>query len=265
MSPADTAVRTDITPSPLTSKPSTFGSGPAARKRKAHDDDDAEDGLAEPHSDMKPRRLAFASKSSLKETDPQQGNEESSSENMDDDEDAELTGQRQRALANIAEEDADVFKNKYALALPSAAPTKKNELQAIQDDPGLPPPNGEWAQLPEGIRVKLEKMDADLIEVLPTSLPPFPAGIQNTCGLRPAVSYVLWWCCCCCCFLRSDFPHFVDILMAEGILNLTDATELICDLEGFCAVMVCPVSEVLAGPFAPLTLFNPRKLDGFFG
>ena len=234
--PSDPAAKTkkgqeEATTTPKTTRPSTCGPGPVARKRKA----DMEDGLSEPRSDLKPRRLAFASTASPKDTEDQKGKDESSSENGDDEDDEELVLQRQQALENIADEDADVFKDKFALALPSA-PTKKNEpqLEALQDDPGLPSPCGEWDQVPEGIRLKLEKMDTDLIEVLPTSLPPCPASIQNTCEIRPAVCYdVLWSWCCCCCFLRSDFPHFVDILMAENILSLTDATELICDLGGF--------------------------------
>ena len=34
--------------------------------------------------------------------------------------------------------------------------------------------------------------------------------------------------------LRPDFPHFLDILVAEDILNLSDALEFVSELGGFC-------------------------------
>ncbi|CAE7299579.1 unnamed protein product, partial [Symbiodinium sp. KB8] len=144
----------------------------------------AEDAKELPASAVKPRRLGFGSAQKERHdalTDEALG--DSSSENPGEEEAARAVTSR-GALDDIGEEDADLFKDKYALAVPETPAGKcKASLPAIMDAPAPAASSGSWDKLPRAIRSKLEKVESDLIEFLPTTLSQYPAGIDETCDI----------------------------------------------------------------------------------
>ncbi|CAE6956521.1 unnamed protein product [Symbiodinium sp. CCMP2592] len=166
----------------------------APRKRKAE--------AAEPLSCVKPRRLEFGSGERERHDSREDGAGDSSSENRDEDDEETLPRPATKALEDLLNEDSDLFKDKFALAVPAEAPASTPNIPAIMDGSAEGSKGASWDQLPRVIRSKLEKIDSDLIDALPT------------------------------CLSSSDFPHFLDILLAEDILNLNDAVEFVSELGG---------------------------------
>ncbi|CAE7242670.1 unnamed protein product [Symbiodinium microadriaticum] len=204
----------------------------AKKKRKAAE-------AAEPLSSVKPRRLGFGSvQKERHDALMDDGLGDSSSENPGEEDEEEeepaCAANPAKALEDVGDEDADLFKDKYALAIPQASACKKTEsMPAIMDAPAAASCGGSWDKLPLGIRSKLEKVHSDLIDFLPTALSQCLAGsdehvmafvlefpVMSSAGVAAFL------------MLRSDFPHFLDILVSEDILNLSDALELVSELGG---------------------------------
>ena len=214
----------------------------AKKKRKAAE-------AAEPLSSVKPRRLGFGSvQKERHDALMDDGLGDSSSENPGEEDEEEeepaCAANPAKALEDVGDEDADLFKDKYALAIPQASACKKTEsMPAIMDAPAAASCGGSWDKLPLGIRSKLEKVHSDLIDFLPTALSQCLAGsdehvmafvlefpVMSSAGVAAFL------------MLRSDFPHFLDILVSEDILNLSDALELVSELGGFCVARECLVN-----------------------
>ena len=207
---------------------------------------------AEPLSSVKPRRLGFGSVQKERQdalTDDALGDSSSENPGEEDEEEEEeeeptRAANPAKALEDIDDEDADLFKDKYALAIPEASACKRTEnMPAIMDAPATASCGGSWDKLPLAIRSKLEKVHSDLIDFLPTTLSQCLAGsdehvmafvlefpVMSSAG---AAAFLM---------LRSDFPHFLDILVSEDILNLSDALELVSELGGFCVARECLVN-----------------------